>query len=547
MKSVTKNSKRHTILGNAASNRDAFAAWLTTWRQKLGYFSIFAALPAIVASNTTEARADDAEKPQFDVAERTARFIDRLKSCNTKPDFLRRQSNFRLPHQSGSLDLVSAFAGNDDCPGRAIPAGTYTAAAPYTDTGNTTGASNSVNYAGWIEYCYYGYTANGPDHVYSFTLSGRGPNPRIEVSTTSATYRPMIYVLDGRQGGCPAGTNQISCSSHVVNVAGSPGGTVILDSDTINYLPLNTPLHLFIDSQTVGVNDAGPYSLRMQDLSIRPSHSGARRTVDFEDDGTADIAVYRPSNGNWYINRNAPYSSGVFTTQFGLPNDKIAIGKFHWYRSPDIAVFRDGTWWLLPYGLRNGGYHETVQFGQPGDIPVPADYNGDGRDELAVYRNGTWWMRNAHGDYLNVVQFGLAGDKPVPADYDGDGRVDQAVYRGNGEWHLNRSSLGYAVANFGLATDKPVPADYDGDGKTDLAVYRDGVWYLLQSTDGLSIFQFGLANDIPVPDDYDGDGKTDAAVFRDGQWWLLQSTSGISSQQFGLAGDKPIPAAYLQY
>ena len=546
MKSVMQNSKRHTILGNVVSNRDTFAVWLGSWRQRLGYFSIFAALPAIVASNTTEARADDAEKPQFDVAERTARFIDRLKSCNTKPDFLRRQSNFRLPHQSGSLDLVSAFAGNDDCPGRAIPTGTYTAASPYIDTGNTSGASNSVSYAGWIDYCYYYYVANGPDHVYSFTLNGRGPNPRIEVSTTSATYRPLIYVLDGRFHGCPTGTNQFPCTMHVGNIAGSPGGPVVLDSNVINYLPLNTRLHLFIDSPVVGANDAGPYTLRMQDVSIRPSQPGARRTVDFEDDGRADIAVYRPSNGTWYINTNGPYSLGVITRQFGLPTDKVVTGKFDFDRFNDIAVFRDGTWWLMYYVRYTNDYYQAIQFGQPGDIPVAADYNGDGRDELAVYRNGTWWMRDLANSQVSVVQFGLAGDKPVPADYDGDGRVDQAVYRGNGEWHLNRSTQGYAVANFGLATDKPVPADYDGDGKTDLAVYRDGVWYLLQSTDGLSIFQFGLSNDIPVPDDYDGDGKTDAAIYRNGQWWLLQSTSGISSQQFGLAGDKPIPAAYLQ-
>src|SRR5207244_753848 len=51
------------------------------------------------------------------------------------------------------------------------------------------------------------YRTDWPDHVYSFTLTGLGPNPKIEVSTTSGTYRPLIYVMDGRSnGGCPAGT-----------------------------------------------------------------------------------------------------------------------------------------------------------------------------------------------------------------------------------------------------------------------------------------------------------------------------------------------------
>src|SRR5207244_9052672 len=38
-------------------------------------------------------------------------------------------------------------------------------------------------------------------------FTGRGPNPQIEVSTTSGTYRPLIYVLQGGSAGtCPAGT-----------------------------------------------------------------------------------------------------------------------------------------------------------------------------------------------------------------------------------------------------------------------------------------------------------------------------------------------------
>lgn len=544
MKSQTQNSKRHAILGNATCSSNSLAAWLASWRRKLGYFSIFAALPAGAASQTADARAQETEKPQVDIAERQARLVERLKSCSTKPDFLRRQSSFRLPHQKGNFELITAFAGNDDCPGRAIPTGSYTAAAPYTDTGSTTGANDSVQWAGWIDYCYYGVYAPGGDQIYSFTLVARGPNPRIEVSTTSTTYRPLVYVLDGRQNGCPGGTNLSLCNQHIYGIAQNPGETVALDSSAINYLPLNTPLHLLIDSNN-NQNDNGPYTLRIQDLSIRPSHLGARKTVDFEDDGKGNIAVYRPSSGTWWI--NLQQQQEVITRQFGLPTDKITTGKFNWDRYPDIAVFRDGTWWVLPYPIWNDGSYgyEIIQFGLPNDIPVTADYNGDGRDELAVYRAGTWWMRNLDDDNVRVVQFGLAGDKPVPADYDGDGRVDQAVYRGNGEWHLNQSTHGYAVAQFGLASDVPVAGDYDGDGKTDLAVYRDGVWYLYQSTAGVAIFQFGLAGDIPVPDDYDGDGKTDAAIYRNGQWWLLQSTAGIAVQQFGLAGDKPLQSAYL--
>jgi uncharacterized delta-60 repeat protein len=269
------------------------------------------------------------------------------------------------------------------------------------------------------------------------------------------------------------------------------------------------------------------------------SNANIRTRFDFDGDGKADIAVFRPSDRTWYLNRS---TQGFTAIQWGLANDKLAPADYDGDGKTDISVYRDGTWYWL--ASSNNHSFNARQFGIASDVPVPADYTGDGRAELAIYRSGSWWIQDLTNNQTQVVNFGLATDKPVPADFDGDGRIDQAVYR-NGEWHLNRSSQGYAVANFGLATDKPVVGDYDGDGRADEAVYRDGVWYVLRSTQGFAAFPFGLSTDIPAPADYDGDGKTDAAVFRDGVWYLLQSTNGISIQQFGLIDDKPVPSAYL--
>ncbi|MEP6818731.1 MAG: hypothetical protein ABJA18_04300 [bacterium] len=188
---------------------------------------------------------------------------------SSNPALLKRQSAYRLPHQKGNFDLLSTLAGTDDCPGAPIPGGNFTAATPYTVSGNTTGANNTVTHLQY--YYYYSFDAAGPDHIYSFTLSAVGPNPQIEVSTTSGTYKPLVYVLYGGTGGlCPAGTGNSSYAIVASDSRWTNGNIATLNSSQMNYLPLNTPLHLFIDSAGDDANGSGPYTIRMQDVSIYP-------------------------------------------------------------------------------------------------------------------------------------------------------------------------------------------------------------------------------------------------------------------------------------
>jgi len=260
---------------------------------------------------------------------------------------------------------------------------------------------------------------------------------------------------------------------------------------------------------------------------------------DFDGDGRDDMAVYRPSDRIWYINRS---TAGFSATQFGISTDIPVAADYDGDDKTDIAVWRaDGGVWYWLRSTDNTLAYAIV--GQAGDIPQQRNPNGNA--SILVYRPSTakWWTFNGFNPpssfSMGVEQ---AGDIPIRGDdFDGDGFSELAVYRG-GTW-VYRKSSGNQIINFqwGLAGDIPVAADYDGDLRSDFAVFRpsDGVWYIKKSTEGFYAVQWGVSGDLPVPADYDGDGKTDIAIYRNGVWYIMKSTGSYHIEQFGLANDIP--------
>ncbi len=272
-----------------------------------------------------------------------------------------------------------------------------------------------------------------------------------------------------------------------------------------------------------------------------PATTRATR-LDFNGDGKADFAVFRPSTGVWYF---APASASELpsSTEFGgtgtlpVPGDYDGSGKWQ------CATFRqeDGTWRIR----RPSGEARIVVFGQKGDV--------HGRTDVAVCRPATaMWYGLLSSTGPATVSFGARGDLPVPRDYDGDGRDDLAVFRPQtGFWYLSRG-FSSAVAlsfQFGRTGDRPVPADFDGDGVFDPAVFRpaEGSWHVRLASPSAhwKTIVFGSPGDIVLAERFGGQRTSELAAFRPstGTWFVLDTVSAKgASFAFGRRGDWPLGA-----
>jgi len=96
-----------------------------------------------------------------------------------------------------------------------------------------------------------------------------------------------------------------------------------------------------------------------------------------------------------------------------MPGDHPVVGDFLGIGRKQIAIYRPSTgeWHIR----RDDASDLTILFGTPQDIPRPGDYLGLGRDLIGVARpdTGEWFFRNDMGDAIKVP-FGEPGAEFIP-------------------------------------------------------------------------------------------------------------------------------------
>ncbi len=238
--------------------------------------------------------------------------------------------------------------------------------------------------------------------------------------------------------------------------------------------------------------------------------------LDYNGDGTSDIAIFRPAAGLWSVR-------GVTRAYFGTGSDIPVPGDYNGDGTAEIAVFREssGLWGVL--GVTR------AYFGGIGDLPRPAQWRWDGRTDFALFRpaTGLWAIRG-----ISRFYFGSAIDQPVEGYYAGP-EASAGIFRPEtGLWAIRGVTRFY----FGARDNQPVPGDYDGLGRWQPAIYRPatGLWAIR----GVTRYYFGADGDLPVPGEYGGRPLDRIALFRPatGLWAIRNTTRAY----FGASGDRPV-------
>ena len=234
--------------------------------------------------------------------------------------------------------------------------------------------------------------------------------------------------------------------------------------------------------------------------------------ADFDGDGKADFGIFR--SGMWYWIKSS--DNTVQYRAWGAAGDIPVAGDYVGGSQAEVAVYRpaNGVWYLL--NLADNSMTAVQWGGAASDVPALGDFDGDCKLDLAVRRttneNGAggtrFYILQSMGGVAQSIQWGRDDMAMAIADYDGDGKSDVGVVNTVGgllNWYVFKfSGTGVVLFNgtqFGQAGDIVTVGNYDADAKADLSIYRPatGLFAYRSTVSGIETQRiFGSSADVPT-------------------------------------------------
>jgi Divergent InlB B-repeat domain/Fibronectin type III domain len=259
-------------------------------------------------------------------------------------------------------------------------------------------------------------------------------------------------------------------------------------------------------------------------------------TATFVNNQADKVGIYRPSTGEWFLDRNGDgCSTDKCVRSLATAGAVPVVGDWNRSGVTLLGLFLPATaqWRLDINGngtLEDCGIDNCLgTFGQGTDIPIAGKWSSTGYDRIGVFRpsNERWYMDvNGNGSLNNCSKDRCAnlsvyrdGDLPVTGDWSGDGVTKVGLYRpSTGQWFLDRNGdrswdgcrRDLCISSFGTTEpeDLPVTGDWNGTGKSKIGLFRPqtGEWLLdlngNNQWDGcdidLCLTDFGDVGDLPV-------------------------------------------------
>jgi len=259
-------------------------------------------------------------------------------------------------------------------------------------------------------------------------------------------------------------------------------------------------------------------------------------TATFVNSLSDKIGIYRPSTGEWFLDRNGNGGWDVADTHaetFGESSGIPVVGDWNGSGKTKVGLFVSETsqWFLDVNG--NGIWEEcgvdacVRSFGQSTDLPAVGQWTTTSGDSIGIFRRSDkkWYLdinRNkvfdgCRTDECPSFSIYVNGDIHVAGDWTGSGTSQLGLFRpSTGEWFLNRNGnrawnsckKDTCITSFGEAGDLPVIGDWNGTGISKIGVFRasKGEWFLDSNGNGkwdgpsvdMYIVGYGESGDIPI-------------------------------------------------